>query len=148
MGKYLIVIGCAILIVIGLLVRQWFIGISLKKTNETEDAKQSLNSDEERSQLYSDLTSTGVRIKLKWIQTIYLGYAIIYMHYSVVSWDGVAPYMTMEAYKIMSIIAAIYTAIIMGYNFKFESRQTAKNACYTGTLVMLFGILVICIKNM
>lgn len=64
MGKYLIMIGCAILVIIGLLIRQWFIGLSPKKTGEAE----------EETQVYSDLTKTGVRIKLKWIQTIYLCY--------------------------------------------------------------------------
>lgn len=138
MGKYLIMIGCAILVIIGLLIRQWFISLSPKKTGEAE----------EETQVYSDLTKTGVRIKLKWIQTIYLCYAILHMHYSVVSWNAVAPYMTMEAYRIMSIIAAVYTVVIIAYNFKFETRQTAKSACYTGTLVMLFGLLVVCVKNM
>ncbi len=148
MGKYLIVIGCAILIIIVLLIRQWFIGVSLKKTGEAGDEKRQLKSREEETQVYSDLTNTGARIKLKWIQAIYLCYALLYLHYSVVSWDAVAPYMTMKIFKMMSIIAAVHTVVIMAYNFKFEARQTAKSACYTGILAMLFGLLVVCIKNM
>ena len=31
MEKYLIMIGCAILVIIGLMIRQWVIGSSLKK---------------------------------------------------------------------------------------------------------------------
>ena len=147
MDKYLIAIGCAILVIIGLLIRQWVIGISSKKTDEFGE-KWELKNREEETQVYSDLTNTGIRIKLKLIQAIYLCYALLYLHYGVVSWDAVAPYMSMGIFKIMSIIAAVYTAVIMAYNFKFETRQTAKTACYTGTLAMLFGLLIVCIKSM
>ena len=148
MEKYLIMIGCAILVMIGLIIRQWFIGFSLKKDEDSEDKNYRISDYNERPQAYSDLTNTGIRIKLKWIQTIYLGYAILYIHWSVVSWDVVATYMTMSTYKIISIIAVIYTIIIMIYNFKFESKQIAKSACYTGTIGMLFGAMIICIRNM
>lgn len=148
MEKYLIMIGCAILIMIGLIIRQWFIGSSLKKSKDTEDENYQITAHNERPQAYSDLTNTGIRIKLKWIQAIYLGYAILYIHYSVVSWDAVATYMTMSAYKIMSIFAVLYTIVIMIYNFKFESRKIAKSACYAGTVGMLFGVMVICIRSM
>lgn len=148
MEKYLIMIGCAILVIIGLMIRQWVIGSSLKKNEEEEDKNHRLTDREEGSQAYADLTHTGVRIKLKGIQAIYLAYAILYIHWSVVSWDVVATYMTMTAYKILSIVAALYTIAIMVYNAKFETRQIAKSACYVGTVGMLFGAMIICIRNM
>lgn len=148
MEKYLIMIGCAILVIIGLMIRQWVIGSSLKKNEEEEDKNHRLTDREEDSQAYADLTHTGVRIKLKGIQAIYLAYAILYIHWSVVSWDVVATYMTMTTYKILSIVAALYTIAIMVYNAKFETRQIAKSACYVGTVGMLFGAMIICIRNM
>lgn len=142
MDKILITVICMIFVIIGLLVRQWFINLVPKKTDEIEE-NQPLTVHEEKSQAYSDLTSTGVRIKLKLIQVFYLAYAILYMHFSIVSWG----YITMEIYKVMTIIAAVYTVVIMAYNFKFETRLAAKSACYTGTLAMLFGLLLFHVQH-
>ena len=122
--------------------------IFTQKNEEEEDKNHRLTDREEGAQAYADLTHTGVRIKLKGIQAIYLAYAILYIHWSVVSWDVVATYMTMTTYKILSIVAALYTIAIMVYNAKFETRQIAKSACYVGTVGMLFGAMIICIRNM
>lgn len=119
-----------------------------KKDEDSEDVHYRISDHDGGAQSYSDLNHTGIRVKLKWIQAIYLGYAVLYIHYSVVSWDVVATYMTMPAYKTMSIVALIYTIVIMIYNYKFESRQLVKSACYGGTIGMLFGAMVICIKSM
>lgn len=149
MGKYWIIIGLAVLVIIGLIIERKFIGSSLKKEQGVEDENHQLPDHEDGSQAYADLTHTGVRVKLKLIQAVYLAYAILYIHWSATSpWDAVATYMTMTAYKILSAVALLYTIVIMVYNAKFETRQTARSACYVGTVGMVFGILLMCIKNM
>lgn len=71
--------------------------------------------------------------RLNLLQAIYLGYSLLYMRLSLVT--GNTSWAKEENVAMMSLIALVYSIIVLIYNYRGETRQSVKTLCY-GALVV------------